>query len=200
MIDLVATFIVFFAVIDPIGTIPVYLAVTQRFPAQMRRAIAIKAVAGAAGILLFFAVAGEVILGYLGVPLSAFQLAGGVILFLFALTMIFGSSKPEEEMQLVESGHETAIYPLAMPSIASPGAILAVVLLTEHQRVSVADQALVLTMMCVVLVFQVALLLGADRIHRIIGDAGASIISRVMGMLLAAVATTNVVAGIQATF
>ncbi|MGB1585476.1 MAG: MarC family protein [Thermoplasmatota archaeon] len=198
MIDLVATFIVFFAVIDPIGTVPVFIAMTRTSDRASRQRIAIVAVLAAAAILLFFLVAGELVLAQLGIPLDAFQIAGGIILFLFALTMIFGSSKPEEEMALIRE--DKAIFPLAMPSIASPGAILAAVLLTENARVSFLEQLLVATVMLGVLVVQLGLLLGAAAIHRFIGDAGASVISRVMGMLLAAVATTHVVTGIQGTF
>ncbi len=201
MIDLVATFITFFAVIDPVGTIPVYLAVCRRVEESHRKRLAVIAVAVAAAILVFFVVAGELILRYLSIPLPAFQLAGGIILFLFALTMIFGPSKPDEELEMVRSGiHEPAIHPLAMPSIASPGAILAAVLLTGSATVSIWEQAQVTLVILAVLVVQLVLLLAATRIHRIIGNAGASVISRVMGMLLAAVATTNVVQGIQGSF
>ncbi len=200
MIDLVATFIVFFAVIDPIGTVPVYIAVTRGMDAEARPRIALLAVAIAAGVLLFFVVAGEVLLTAMGIPLAAFQLAGGIILFLFAMSMIFGNSKPEEELQMVRNHEETAVYPLAVPSIAGPGAILAAVLMTENARVSFVDQILVTMMMLAVLAVQAILLLGANTIHRLIGDAGASVVSRIMGMILAAVATVHVVAGIQASF
>lgn len=199
MIDLVATFIVFFAVIDPIGTVPVYIAMTRGMSGEAKRRIAVVAVVAAAIILLFFLVAGEVLLRQLGIPLSAFQIAGGIILFLFALSMIFGSSKPEEELRLLNSTQERAIFPLAMPSIASPGAILAAVLLTENARVAFVDQVVVALVMLGVLVVQLALLWSASSIHKFIGDAGASVISRVMGMLLAAVATTHVLAGLQAS-
>lgn len=200
MIDLVATFIVFFAVIDPVGTVPVYIAITKGYDEPERRRIALVGVAAAAAILLFFILAGELILNAMGIPLAAFQLAGGIILFLFAMSMIFGASKPEDEVRLVKAGNETAIYPLAMPSIASPGAILAAVLLTENARVSFVEQVIVSVVLGAVLLVQLALLLTASRIHRIIGDAGASVVSRVMGMILAAVATTNVIQGIQDSF
>ncbi len=91
----------------------------------------------AAAILLFFVVAGELILIAMSIPLPAFQIAGGIALFLFALTMIFGESKPDEEVKLAHGHHETAIFPLAVPSIASPGAMLAAVLLTENNRFSI---------------------------------------------------------------
>ena len=76
----------------------------------------------------------------MGVPLPAFQIAGGIVLFLFALTMIFGEGKPEEETHMLRSAQDTAIFPLATPSIASPGAMMAVVLLTENQSNSFIDQ------------------------------------------------------------
>ncbi len=132
MIDFVATFIIFFAVIDPIGTVPVFIAVTSHFDKSERNKIALIATLVAAMILIFFVVAGELILTAMSIPLSAFQVAGGIVLFLFALTMIFGESKPDEEIKLAHNHQETAVFPLAIPSIASPGAMLAAVLLTEN--------------------------------------------------------------------
>ncbi|MEZ5481641.1 MAG: MarC family protein [Porticoccaceae bacterium] len=132
MIDIVATFIIFFAVIDPVGTIPVFIAVTNQYDDKARRKIALIATLVSAAILLFFVVAGELILTAMSVPLAAFQIAGGIVLFIFALSMIFGESKPEEELRIVEDHHDTAIYPLAVPSIAGPGAMLAAVLMTEY--------------------------------------------------------------------
>ncbi len=132
MIDYLATFIFFFAVIDPIGTIPVFIAVTQRYDNRAKFRIAYRATLISAGILMFFVLVGELILQVIDIPLSAFQVAGGLVLLLFALSMIFGESKPEEELKLTKQVTETAIFPLAVPSIASPGAMLAAVLLTEN--------------------------------------------------------------------
>ena len=109
MIDYVATFIFFFAVIDPVGTVPVFLAVTRQHAASERRAIAIRAAAMSAAILVFFVVAGEVLLSAMDVPLPAFQVGGGIVLFLFALTMIFGESKPEEEMKMASAGADAVV-------------------------------------------------------------------------------------------
>ena len=125
MIDLVATFIIFFAVIDPIGTVPVFIAVTRGFDARDKRKIALIAALVASAVLVFFVVAGELILTAMAIPLAAFQISGGIVLFLFALSMIFGESKPEEELKLVASTQDQAVFPLAVPSIASPGAMLA---------------------------------------------------------------------------
>lgn len=200
MIDYIPTFIFLFAVIDPIGTIPVFIAVTSRFDNKEKRKIAFKAALFSAIILLFFIVAGEVILTAIEIPLSAFQIAGGIILFLFALSMIFGESKPDEELKIAPKGNETAIFPLATPSIASPGAMLAVVLLTENANYSLWEQTQTSILVLLVLLITLIFMLLASYIHRVIGNAGAGIISRVMGMILASVAVANVLEGFKEYF
>lgn len=200
MIDYVGTFIFLFAVIDPIGTIPVFIAVTTPFNKKDKRKIALKATLYSAIILLFFIMAGEIILTAINIPLLAFQIAGGIILFLFALSMIFGESKPDEELKIPPKGHETAIYPLAIPSIASPGAMLAVVLLTENASNSFWEQFQTSSLVILVLLITMIFMLLASYIHRIIGNAGAGIISRIMGMILASVAVSNVLEGIKGYF
>jgi len=200
LIDYLATFIVFFAVIDPIGTVPVFIAATKGYDAKAKRKIALISSSVAAIILLFFVVAGELILTAMSIPLSAFQIAGGMILFLFALSMIFGESKPEEETRLAEAHHETAIFPLAVPSIAGPGAMLAAVLMTENAKVDIFQQLQVAGVMVFVVFLAMLLMLLASGIHKLIGDAGASVISRVMGLILAAVAVSNTLAGLTTYF
>jgi len=200
MIDFAATFITFFAVIDPIGTVPVFLAVTSHFDVSSKKRIALISTFVAAAILLFFVVAGEFILIAMSIPLPAFQIAGGIVLFLFALTMIFGESKPDEEVKLVRDQRDTAIFPLAVPSIASPGAMLTAVLLTENNRYSTWEQAQTVSMMLAVLVVTCLLMFLAGKINRLIGTSGASVISRVMGLILASVATSNTLAGITVYF
>jgi len=200
MIDFVATFIFFFAVVDPIGTVPVFIAVTSHFDETAKHKIALISTLVAALVLLFFVVAGELILIAMSIPLPAFQIAGGIVLFLFALTMIFGESKPDEEVKLAQDHQETAIFPLAVPSIASPGAMLAAVLLTENNRYSIWEQAQTVSMMLAVLLVTYCLMLAAGRINRLIGSSGASVVSRVMGLILASVATANTLAGIKLYF
>ena len=200
MIDFIATFIFFFAVIDPIGSVPVFIAVTSQFDEQAKRRIAVKATLVAGAILLFFVVAGEVILTAMAIPLSAFQIAGGIVLFLFALSMIFGESKPEEEVKMVTSETETAVFPLAVPSIASPGAMLAAVLLTENHRFNPWEQVQTAAIMLSVLLVVLALMRAASWVFRLIGNGGASIISRVMGMILAAAAVSSILEGIKGYF
>lgn len=198
--DLVAVFIAFFAVIDPIGTVPVFIAVTRGLDGPAQRKIAALATLVSAVILTFFIIAGEWILNAMKIPLAAFQFSGGIVLFLFALSMIFGESKPEEELRLVKNHTETAIFPLAVPSIAGPGAMLAAVLLTENAQFSLLQQFQTAMMMLAVLLVVLMLMLAASTVHKLIGSAGASVISRVMGLLLAAVAANNTLGGLQRYF
>lgn len=200
MSDLIAIFIFFFAVIDPIGTVPVFIAVTSRYEEQVKRKIALRAALVSGSILVFFVVAGEIILKAINIPLTAFQIAGGIVLFIFALSMIFGESKPEEEVKMATCASEKAIFPLAVPSIASPGAMLAAVLLTENHHYNLWEQAQTTLVMLSVLMITLILMLGASKVHRFIGDSGASIISRVMGLILASVAVANVLEGIKEYF
>ncbi|GLR75627.1 MarC family protein [Aliivibrio sifiae] len=199
---LVTQFVVLWAVIDPIGSVPVYLSQTQHLSAKQRKVVALKAVAIATAVLLFFLVIGQLLLEAMQIPLPAFQVAGGLVLLIFALTMIFGESKPEQEQKLSEDiSHsdlaDLAVYPLAIPSIASPGAMMAIVMLTDNSRYSFLDQSITAAVMIVVLVITLCLLLGATFIHKIIGNVGAAIISRVMGLILAAVAVNNLLLGIK---
>ena len=198
--ELLTSFVLFFAVIDPIGTIPVFIAVTGQFDHATRRKIAVQAAVAALAILLFFVVAGQLILEAIDIPLAAFQIAGGIVLFLFALTMIFGDSKPDEELRLVDDHGETAIFPLAVPSLASPGAMLAAVLMTDNNKYTLLQQTGTAVTIALVLLVAMLLMLAASWVHRFIGNAGASIISRVMGMILSSVAVANILAGITDYF
>ncbi|MBU2895327.1 MarC family protein [Vibrio hepatarius] len=195
-------FVVLWAVIDPIGSVPVYLSQTQHLTAKQRRLVALKAVAISAGVLLFFLLVGQLLLDAMQIPLPAFQAAGGLVLLLFALTMIFGESKPEQETKISEEvSHsdlaDLAVYPLAIPSIASPGAMMAIVMLTDNHRYAIADQFMTAAVMIGVLLITLILLLGATHIQKWIGNVGAAIISRVMGLILAAVALNNLLLGIK---
>ena len=198
--SLVVQFVVLWAVIDPIGSIPVYLTKTVGLSVEDRRKIARKAVMISAGILIFFLIAGQALLEAMQIPLTAFQIAGGLVLLLFALTMIFGEGKPEQEIKLSSNLNELAVYPLAVPSIASPGAMMAIVLLTDNHRFSLFDQTMTTLIMLSVLLITYLLFLAANRIQRWIGNTGAAVISRVMGLILAAVAINNMLVGIRDFF
>ncbi|MBV0911528.1 MarC family protein [Anianabacter salinae] len=196
---LLREFITLFVVIDPIGTLPVYFFATRRVPPEYHARIAIRAVAVATVVLLLFLVAGQFVLEALGLRFGSFQIAGGVVLFLFALTMIFGEGKAEREIEQAGRDHMSgAVFPLAMPSIASPGAMLAVVVLTDNHRNSVPDQIVTAAVLLSILALTLGLLLLAGRLKRILGNTGANVVSRIMGIVLATVAVDAVLGGLQA--
>ena len=194
--SLTREFVTLFVVIDPIGTVPVYLYAVSSVPRHLHRRFALRAVVIATLVLLLFLAGGQVVLETLGLRLGSFQIAGGIILFLFALSMIFGESKPEREIEEAERDHLSgAVFPLAMPSIASPGAMLAVVILTRNESNTLAEQTVTAGLLLLVLLLTLALLLAASVVHRLIGNTGASVISRVMGIVLATIAVDAILGG-----
>jgi multiple antibiotic resistance protein len=187
-------FVKLWVVIDPIGTLPVFLAVTAGMATASARRVAIHGTLVAFAVLLFFVLLGQVLLNAMEIELSSFQIAGNIVLFLFALTMIFGESKLEEDQKLLRSSDlEKAVYPLAIPSIASPGAMLTVMTVTDNSRFSIAEQVETLLQIGLILAALLLLLFFASRIIAVIGNAGASVISRVMGLILASVAVDGII-------
>ncbi len=195
---IIEQFVTLWVVIDPIGTVPVFIAVTAGLDAAGRSKTAFQAALVSLGILLFFLMFGQLLIDALGIGLLSFQVAGGIVLFLFALTMIFGESKPEADTRAADAsdGTNPAIFPLAVPSIASPGAMLAIVLLTDNNRFSIADQSVTALVMVLVLVAAYVMMRLADPIIRLIGHSGTAIVSRVMGMILASVAADNIMSAV----
>ena len=154
------------AVIDPLGSVPVYLEATKHFDKKYKKRVAIRASVIAFFVLLFFIVIGQLILEGMNVTLNAFQISGGVILFLFALTMIFGSGKPESEKHLIKDYKHVTIFPVAIPSIASPGAIMAVVLMTDNHIYSINQQLITTFLVLFVVVLTGVLLLVAANVQK----------------------------------
>ena len=171
------------ATIDPIGTLAIFTGLTGGLDAAQRRRTAIRAVAYAAAVLVGAIVVGQLLLTAMGIRLISFQLSGGIILFLFGLQMIFGSGAANGEK---EPGHDIAVFPLAIPATATPGAILAVILLTDNSLYSIPTQAITTAIVLAVLGITLVLLLLATPIMRVLGQGGASILTRIMGMILAA--------------
>lgn len=202
--DIFERFVTLWVVIDPIGTVPVFIAVTAGMTAQAQRQTAWMATLVSAGVLLFFLVLGQILIDALGIGLLSFQVAGGIVLFLFALTMIFGEAKPESDKHAVDCDAamkpderpSPAVFPLAVPSLASPGAMLAIVLLTDNNRFSPVDQAVTAAVMLSVLLVAYLFMRLANPIIRLIGNSGAAIVSRVMGMILASVAADTVLSAL----
>lgn len=176
-----------FATIDPLGTVLLFSGVTAGVPAAQRPAIARRAVLSAAAILVGAMVLGQPILQGLGVRLISLQVAGGIILFLFGLQMIFGEVGAPGKAE-PESGHDLAVFPLAVPSIASPGAVIAVIVLTDNDVYSLASQATIGAILLAILLLTWAMLRLAGPIMSVLGVSGARVLIRVLGMLLAALA------------
>lgn len=200
MTEIITTLFLVFAVIDPIGTIPVYLEATKEFDLIHKKKIAVRASIIAFLILLFFIVIGQLILEGMSVSLDAFQISGGVILFLFALTMIFGGGKPELEKNRITDYKHVTIFPIAIPSIASPGAIMAVVLMTNNHIYTIQQQTITTIVVLFVVGLTCLILLIANHLQKVIGDYGITVLSKIMGLILASYAVQSILSGFSSYF
>ncbi|MGF1502283.1 MAG: MarC family protein [Paracoccaceae bacterium] len=194
------TFATLFVVIDPIGTAPLFIALTAGMAAQDRRRVALRAVGIATGVLLLFAFAGEAVLGFVGISMPAFRIAGGILLFLTAIDMLF-ETRTERREKRVEDERATAddpsVFPLAIPLISGPGAIAAMILLMGGREGDPAGQAVVVgSMLSVMAITYGVFLLGAP-IERALGRTGVMVLTRLFGMLLAALAVQFVIDGVD---
>lgn len=188
-------FTIFFATIDPIGTLVLFVALTQGLPSAERRRIAGRAVLVAGLILLGFIGVGQIVLARMDVAVHSFQIAGALFLFFFGSQLTFGSS--ESATISAAPGHDMAIYPLALPTIAGPGALVAAVVLTDNDLFPVSVQAFSALALVIVLVLTYIALLAADSIHRMLGPAGAAALTRMMGLVLASLAVELLLQGLR---
>jgi multiple antibiotic resistance protein len=198
-------FIILFVVVDPIGLAPIFGAITHGGAPAYRRRMAVRGVTIAALILVAFVFGGGALLRALGVGMPAFQIAGGVLLFLLALDMVFARhsgirSTTEREQREAERKEDISVFPLAFPLIAGPGALTSVLLLSGRGADRPGAVGVVLLVVVVVLTITLAALLAADRIMRIMGETGANVVTRVFGVLLAALAVQYILDGIHAGF
>jgi multiple antibiotic resistance protein len=188
--NILTTFVTLFVIIDPIGSVPVFIGLTGNCTLEQRKQIAKKAIFVAAGVLMFFVLLGKLLFDSLGVRLLSFEIAGGILLFFFGLKMIF--DKPEGYGLPAESDHDIAVFPLAIPSIAGPGAMLGVVVSANNPANSPTQQAIAAGVLVVVLAMTYILLRSSEFINRWIGRTGSLILSRVMGIILTAIATETI--------
>jgi MarC family membrane protein len=198
---LVSALVTLAVVVDPVGLVPTFLAVTEGLPQQARRRIAMRASIIAAAILAGTALVGDWLLRQLGITLPAFRIAGGLLLFAVASEMVFGvrierQSKQAEDA-LEEHVRNVAAFPLAIPLMAGPGAITATLLLAGQA----SGQPIALVVLIVVAMVVCALCLGAfllaDRVDRLLGITGNVVLSRLLGVLLAALAAQYVIDGVR---
>jgi multiple antibiotic resistance protein len=203
--NIVNEFVMMWVLIDPIGTVPVFLLATQGMRAAQQRRIAIRASVTAAIVLIVFALGGQIFLRALGIPLTSFQIAGGIILFLFALTMVFGEPVTKRGTEEIEEASEEhvrslAVYPLAIPAIASPGAMLGAVMMVDVEHFSAVDQTEDVVIILVVVAITLGFMLAAKPVIRVVGDSGINVMGRVMGLVLAAVAVDSILVAIAKFF
>ena len=181
--------------VDPITNLALFASLTAGMHRSVRRRIAWRASLYAAIILVVAVIIGQIVLDAMGIRLRSLQVAGGVILFVFGLQMVFGwMNQPSAS---VEEGRDLAVFPLAVPAIAGPGAIMAIILLTDNDVYSVSERAQTAVVLLVVLVLNYILLLLSDVVLRIIGRQGAAVLTRVMGIILSALAVEFVLAGLS---
>ncbi|MGB5484953.1 MarC family protein [Parasphingorhabdus sp.] len=205
MIELfISSFITFFVVIDPPGCAPIYASLTSSVPERDRRIMAVRAIFVAALILLVFALFGEQMLSALGISLDSFRIAGGIMLFLIALEMVFEKRTERREdraQEIIEQPEieDVSIFPMAMPMIAGPGSIAAVMLLTS-QNDGIDNALVILGALGGVLLLTLIGLLAAGPMMRILGNKVEAVITRVLGVLLGALAVQFVVDGLNASF
>lgn len=195
-------FATFFATIGPIEAAVLYATFCPSFSRNERIAISFKAVAIATGILLFFAIFGGPILSALGVTLPALQTAGGIILLMIAIDMIFetriaGSTISISENAEARARHEIAVFPLATPILAGPGALSAAMLLMASAQGSIAKQGAILVALLCVMMVTLVLMLAAQELREWIGITAQNVVMRVFGILLAAIAVQSLFNGVK---
>jgi multiple antibiotic resistance protein len=185
----------FFTTLDPVGTVVLFAALTSTATAAERRRLSRRAIMYAAGILLGSVIVGQFLLAALGIRLLSLQVAGGVILFLLGLQMLF-SGADQTSVGRPEAGHDIAVFPLAIPSIAGPGAILAVILRTDSTLYSPVEQLQTAAVLFGTLLLTWIMMLLAGPLLRLIGENGATILVRILGMLLAALSAELILSGL----
>lgn len=183
---LLTQFMTLLAVLDPISHTTLFLSVTDQLDKAGRRRVALIAIPLAFAVLVIFAVVGQFILEAMNISLISFQIAGGIIMFLFALLMVLGQTTKGSPDVYAETPESLAVYPVAVPIIAGPGAMLAMVILTDNNRLSFVEQVETVALLGVILLMMLGFFLAGDMVSRVMGRHGASVLRRVMGILLAA--------------
>ena len=197
----ISSLITFFVVIDPPGCAPIYAGLSAGATPAHRRAMAIRAVFVASIILFAFAAFGETLLRALGISLASFRIAGGIMLFLIALEMVFEKRTERREDRAAKIAatpevEDVSIFPMAMPMIAGPGSIASVMLMMSRNH-GVENVVVVLAALLTILLLTLAALLAAGPIMRVLGAKIEAVITRLLGVLLAALAVQFVIDGVK---
>ncbi len=202
---LVTAFVTLFVVIDPLGIAPIFASITPKDAAPQRRKIAVKGVTIAAVILIAFALGGQALLTAMGIGLPAFQIAGGLLLLLLSIDMVMvrhsglRETTPGEAEEGIQRS-DVSVFPLAIPLIAGPGALTSIVLLMGEARQDPVVQGLVLAVMLVVLAITLICLLVTGRLIRLLGQTGINVVTRVFGIIMAALSVQFILDGLGAVW
>jgi multiple antibiotic resistance protein len=200
----ISAFITLFVVIDPPGCAPIYAGLTKGASREQARSMALRATFIATIILLIFALFGQQLLGALHIELDSFRIAGGLMLFFIAFEMVFEkrTQRREERAEKIAASPEiedVSVFPMAMPMLAGPGAIAAVMLLMNEAE-GWPEMVEVLAALAAVLVITAAALVAAGPLIRLLGDKVEAVITRLLGVLLAALAAQYVIDGLKGSF
>lgn len=191
-----------FVTVDPIGLAPVFVVLTTGMAGSARRQTGVRAAVVATGVLVAFALVGEPLIGFLGISLAAFKISGGLLLFSIAFEMVFGA-RVERKTTTAQSAagrddfSHVAVFPLAIPLISGPGAISATILLSSRAP-SIWAELMLLAIIVLVVGACLAVFMAADRAERLLGETGRIVVSRLLGLLLAALSVQFVADGILA--
>jgi multiple antibiotic resistance protein len=207
----ISSFVTLFVVLDPPGCVPIFSSLTNGASVAHRRSMAFRSVAIAAAVLVAFGLGGQAFLGALGISLPAFKIAGGIMVFLIAIDMVFEKrterreSRAEEVVSAMAAADKTlaeediSVFPMAIPMLAGPGSLAAMMLLASRSR-GVEEVAVVLLALAVVLLITLASLLAAGPLMRLMGVKFEGALTRLLGVVLAALAAQFVVDGIKQSF
>lgn len=196
--DLLATtFVTLFVVIDPVALGPLFVALTQGMPVAERRRVALRAVVIAWVLLAVFAVAGEPLLHAIGIGMPAFRIAGGLLLFLMAVDMLFERRNERREKQTATTRDDPSVFPLATPLIAGPGALATMILLSSNHSGDVPALLLIHGVLILLLALTWLVFLSGGWIERALGQTGVVVVTRLLGILLAALSVQFVLDGVR---
>jgi len=196
---LLASFVAFFVTVNPIKSAAVFAALTDRGGPAYRRSTAIKSVAVAAGILVVFTVVGDDLLRFIGISLPGVRVGGGILLMLVAIDIVFGRSigPPSSDAGHGPGGDDIAVFPIATPIIAGPGAITAVTVRASEANNEILTTVLLLAVLGSVMLLTLGALLAAATIRRWLGETGMSVVTRVLGILLTALSAEMILQGLK---
>ncbi len=196
----IQSFVLLLVIIEPIGTAPIFLSLTQGKPKRTIRQLALKAALVAMGLMLAFGLVGEWLLRQLGISMEAFRIAGGLLLFTMAYNMLMSHPEPTKDYEngAPREQQDIAVFPIGIPLLAGPGCLAAVILLFSQHSGAWLNQGMIFLAILAVSIVAYLCLLGAWQLRRLFGETGTNLLSRVAGILLSALAIQFIADGIIA--